>query len=244
MSDNNKLEKEQATLRIAVVGLIFLYVFFIGNMRGIPTETFNAAVGFGSVNIFASMFLGLFVWKGMLHRVVRRVFGIILDVVSTTVIMYYLADYGAPLFAVYLFVTIGNGFRYGIRYLAICASLSIICFSYLSISSAYWQGIYPIVFSGIVVLTVVPSYVAVLLRRLTLEKARAEQANKEKTRFLANVSHEIRTPLNAVVGFSYLLDRETDGIRRAQLTRNIKDASASLMSLVEGVLDFSRIESG
>jgi two-component system sensor histidine kinase RpfC len=77
-----------------------------------------------------------------------------------------------------------------------------------------------------------------------LEKSRAEQANKEKTRFLANVSHEIRTPLNAVVGFSEILDRETDGVRRAQLTRNIKDASASLMSLVDGVLDFSRIESG
>jgi two-component system sensor histidine kinase RpfC len=90
----------------------------------------------------------------------------------------------------------------------------------------------------------VPSYVAVLLRRLTLEKERAELANKEKTRFLANISHEIRTPLNAVVGFSDILGKTENEARQAQIVRSIKDASKSLMSLVEGVLDFSKIESG
>jgi len=244
MSDNNKLEREQVVLRVVVVSFVFLYICFVGNVGGISTGVFNAAVGFGSANILASMLLGVFVWRGALNKVVRRLFGIILDVVSTTVIMYYLADYGAPLFAVYLFVTIGNGFRYGINYLAVCALLSIMCFSYLSVSSSFWHGLYPIVISGIVVLTVVPSYVAVLLRRLTLEKARAEQANKEKSRFLANISHEIRTPLNAVVGFSDMLGNQVDEAKQARIVGSIKDASKSLMTLVEGVLEFSRIESG
>jgi nitrogen-specific signal transduction histidine kinase/ActR/RegA family two-component response regulator len=87
-------------------------------------------------------------------------------------------------------------------------------------------------------------YVAIMLKRLQEEKAKAEQANREKTRFLANVSHEIRTPLNAVVGFSSMLERETDRKEQAKLASGIRDASASLMSLVEGVLDFSRIEAG
>ena len=93
-------------------------------------------------------------------------------------------------------------------------------------------------------LSIIPMYVAIMLKRLQEEKEKAEQANREKTRFLANVSHEIRTPLNAVVGFSSVLEFETDRKKQAKLACGIRDASASLMSLVEGVLDFSRIEAG
>jgi two-component system sensor histidine kinase RpfC len=83
-----------------------------------------------------------------------------------------------------------------------------------------------------------------LLKRLTLEKEKAEAANREKTRFLANVSHEVRTPLNAIVGFSGMLDKMDDDLEQKRCIKHIKDASNSLMALVGGVLDFSRIESG
>jgi two-component system sensor histidine kinase RpfC len=72
----------------------------------------------------------------------------------------------------------------------------------------------------------------------------AEHANKEKSIFLANVSHEIRTPLNAVIGFSGLMGKTTDKAKQVRIAKNIKAASGSLMALIEGVLDFSRIESG
>ena len=244
MPDNNKLEREQSVLRLALGVLVIPYILLVGNIGGIPTETIHVATEYMFANLFVSMLLGVFVWREIINKVVRRLIGMILDIACVTVIMYYLADYGAPLFTIYLFVTIGNGFRYGVKYMAVCALLSIICFSYLSVISAFWQELYLVVISGISVLTVVPAYVAVLLNRLTMEKERAEIANKEKTRFLANVSHEIRTPLNAVVGFSEILGKPGNEGRQAQIIRNIKDASKSLMSLVEGVLDFSRIESG
>ena len=97
---------------------------------------------------------------------------------------------------------------------------------------------------GFLLLTIVPAYFFVLLRRLQFEKIRAEAAYIEKSRFLANISHELRTPLNAIVGFSGLMDKVSDEARKARLVKRIQDASASLLTLIEDVLDFSRIESG
>jgi PAS domain S-box-containing protein len=77
-------------------------------------------------------------------------------------------------------------------------------------------------------------------------KAKAEQANEAKTAFLASMSHEIRTPLNSIIGFTdILLTGRTDldeSVRR-QL-RLIQISGATLLSIVNDILDFSRIEAG
>ncbi|MGB5178087.1 MAG: ATP-binding protein, partial [Gammaproteobacteria bacterium] len=166
------------------------------------------------------------------------------DILVTSIVMHNFGEYGVPFFVFYVWLTVGNGFRYGHMELILCAGLSLCGFVVMCLFTPYWREEYLLSVAAVMLLSIIPMYVAIMLKRLQEAKDFAVRANKEKTRFLANISHEIRTPLNAVVGSSDLLDRETDGIRRAQLTRNIKDASASLKSLVEGVLDFSRIESG
>jgi cell cycle sensor histidine kinase DivJ len=83
-----------------------------------------------------------------------------------------------------------------------------------------------------------------------LEHARseAEHANVAKSRFLATMSHELRTPLNAVIGFSeMLMQAEThrlDAARRQDYARLIHDSGHHLLSVVNLVLDMSKIESG
>lgn len=73
-------------------------------------------------------------------------------------------------------------------------------------------------------------------------KLRAEESDRLKSSFLANLSHEIRTPLNAVVGFSNLL-RTTSERDRDEYVDIIDDNSKSLLRLIDDILDFSMIES-
>jgi cell cycle sensor histidine kinase DivJ len=83
-----------------------------------------------------------------------------------------------------------------------------------------------------------------------LEHARAEadQANAAKVKFLANMSHELRTPLNAIIGFSDMLINEElmrlDAPRRREYAKLINDSGMHLLSVVNGILDMSKMETG
>ena len=77
------------------------------------------------------------------------------------------------------------------------------------------------------------------------EKAKkAEQASRMKSLFLANMSHEIRTPLNAIEGFSRILAETESYEERQGFYEIIESNSNRLMSLINEILDLSRVESG
>ena len=78
------------------------------------------------------------------------------------------------------------------------------------------------------------------------EKARseAEIAEKVKGEFLANISHEIRTPMNAIIGLSYLIKNTELSDNQLDYILKIENASKSLMSLINDIMDFSKIEKG
>lgn len=80
---------------------------------------------------------------------------------------------------------------------------------------------------------------------VALEKAQA--ANQAKSEFLATVSHELRTPLNAVIGFAELLDCEVGGPlspEQEQYAKDILGSGRGLLDMINGILEYSRIESG
>ncbi|MBR4587642.1 MAG: response regulator [Lachnospiraceae bacterium] len=75
-----------------------------------------------------------------------------------------------------------------------------------------------------------------------LEKATA--AGNAKSDFLAQMSHEIRTPINAVIGMNEMILRESENRQITEYSENIKSASETLLKLINGILDFSKLESG
>jgi cell cycle sensor histidine kinase DivJ len=83
---------------------------------------------------------------------------------------------------------------------------------------------------------------------LELARTVAEQADASKTLFLATMSHELRTPLNAIIGFSEMIVQEDvlmiDAARRKEYAQLINDSGQHLLSVVNGILDMSKMESG
>jgi len=83
-----------------------------------------------------------------------------------------------------------------------------------------------------------------LIRDLDASRAAAVSAGQAKTQFLANMSHEIRTPMNAILGMSRLLGRTGLSVEQADYLAKIRGAAENLLTIINDVLDLSKIEAG
>ena len=105
-------------------------------------------------------------------------------------------------------------------------------------------------YGGVIVLGIICCLLGYLVytvhrfgQQLKVAKEKAEEADRLKSTFLANMNHEIRTPLNAIVGFSQILIDEEDPENRQQYFRIIQNNNELLQRLIYDVLDLSKIES-
>ncbi|MHB1012587.1 MAG: ATP-binding protein [Desulfobacteria bacterium] len=173
------------------------------------------------------------------------------DIGGVTYCLYVGGGNTAPMYIILLWVTLGNGFRYGQKYLNASALASAFGFSAVVYSESYWRHQIPLSVGLIAGLIVLPLYASSLIRKLTdaMQKlseatARSEDANKAKSQFLANMSHELRTPLNGIMGMAELLLGTRLEKEQKDFANTIYESTRTMISLVNDVLDISRIEAG
>lgn len=235
-------EFQQALIRF-VIGVLG-YAYFSSSLVAHPENIYSAIHGVALFFLSASCLLLVFAVVDLNASPARRIVGALTDFSTASFLMLIGGETSAPLVGVYLWVMLGNGFRYGLPYLMLSTVLGTTGFSAVLIFNAFWQVHLSLGLGILFTMVVIPVYTASLTRQLHTAVRRANEANLAKSNFLANMSHELRTPLNGVIGVSDLLADTPLNKEQKELTQIIRASANTLLDLVDNVLDISRIESG
>ncbi len=233
-------EFEQIIVKLTI-GLIWLvYILFFTSPSIVIYHVIKASYLCIAINL---IFISWVCINPKIHPF-RRLLGMFSDVSFISYFMLFTGELGTPLFGVYIFLTFGYGFRYGNKYLFASAILSVIGFSIVITHSEYWVSQKILSNSIILALITLSAYVSMLIAKLHASVNKAKAANEAKSQFLANMSHEIRTPLNGVIGMSALLSREPLSPKQKDFASTINASAKSLLTLINDILDISKIEAG
>ena len=232
-------EHEQAIVRLVVVGLIVLYLL-PGAIAQNLEPTIFVMLGYlaGSILIFGHIIVA----PG--ESPSRRVLCALGDVATLTWVMAFVGERAAPLFLVYVWITLANGFRFGARYLLLSLAISSAGILTLLWAGEFWRDKFALGVGLLIGFIALSFYVRSLVTKLFDAVARAEAANQAKRRFVSVVSHEMRTPLNAIIGMADLMRDTTLSREQADMLQTLRGSSQVMLGLVEDVLDFSKIEAG
>ena len=237
-------EHEQAAIRIGISLALTVYVVTVAHANSVFSEQFWRVMALAAFFVPFSVAMLISTIVHPQTSVTRRIVGIVADIGTNTYALYILGDIGPPLYGVYLWVAFGNGFRYGPRYLYAATILSVFGFLFVLLSSEYWITHRSLGVGLLIALIVLPMYVASLARQLRHAMERANEASRAKSQFLANMSHEIRTPLNGVIGMSHLLMGTPLQQEQKDYAQTIHASAQTLLTLIEDILDISKIEAG
>jgi two-component system sensor histidine kinase RpfC len=175
---------------------------------------------------------------------VRRSTAMAIDFAATCYELHIGGPDTAWIYPIYLWIIFGNGFRFGEKFLIIATSISAASFALTVGITPFWRAQAQLSAGLLVGMIIVPLYSITLIRKLSDARRRAEVASEAKSLFLASVSHELRTPLNAIVGTGALLEAAAENPEQQEMSRTVVGAARALLSLIDGILDLSRIEAG
>ena len=237
-------EHQQALVRLVMLAVVVAYLQGVVSGRPDSAEPLRISLLFLAVEFMVA--LGILAW--ILARpgvsAPRRVLGMVADYSLMGVGMVLLGELLAPMYIIIMWVTVGNGLRYGPRFLYAAIGFAAATFLLVILRTPYWQANPWLGWGLLLGLVAVPLYLSSLLHALVRATEAAKAASEAKGRFLANMSHEFRTPLNGIVGMAELLATTPMSAEQRDSAEVIQTSARTLQSLVDDVLDFATIEAG
>ncbi len=249
---NTNEEISQSLARVVIGSLVAIFILVM-YYRSDQTQSNDLWLSFLGVSGYTLAAFGWLFWvkKTPEQFQNRRYISVLGDLFTITFTLHLSASNASYFYPLYLWVIVGNGLRFGARFLLVGIVAGFLGFGSLLAFNPFWQSNLNIgigLLAGVVILPLF--YLKVLNRsnqlnqRLEEELEKSKAAEKAKGDFLANMSHEIRTPMNGVLGMVEILgDTNLDPTQREQLTI-IQRSADSLLNILNDILDYSKIASG
>ena len=241
-----ELSQAKARLGVCIFALVYIASWSIFAETVTPVIVW-VLLGYTAFSsgwvILVRLHPGQYVW--------RRILVIFTDLGINTFFMHILQAKGAFFYPMYLWIIVGNGMRYGPRYLVLAMVVSVAYYAPMLWLSPYWRLNW-VTGSGLLAgLIVLPMFYRTLIRnlhdanrRLTQELARSQAAVQAKNTFLANMSHELRTPMSGILGVAELMRKTPLEPSQGEHLDLIQRCTSSLLTIIDDVLDFAKIEAG
>ncbi|WP_313004883.1 hybrid sensor histidine kinase/response regulator [Pseudomonas sp.] len=244
MKFEKNTELDQANLRIIIAAIAVVYMVVLVFLPGHRLETYLPVITYISLFLLASIVFRQAIarWPG--HYPARRIFAMLHDYTGTCFGLVIGGEAALPLYAVMVWVNLGNGMRYGSRYLAIATGLALAALLVVYRLTPYWQAQPFMVLMLLITSTVIPFYAHLLLERTRKASEEALAANLEKSRFLAQASHDLRQPIHSIGLFTACLRESRLGDGERRLVDNIDRSLLNVSQLFRSILDLYTLDNG
>lgn len=178
------------------------------------------------------------------HYPARRLLSMVNDYVALGYSIIVSCTVMLPIYAVIVWITVGNGMRFGRRYLYTASFLAQMTIAVVFMLTPVWQADPILVLTLSITALIVPIYASTLLRRIEVAKRAAETASIAKSRFLAQASHDLRQPLHAISLFLFSLQQTGLNTGQKAIADRIDRSLHGVARLFRSLLDVSTLDSG